>query len=92
MGVGMLSGKEFLGFLVFGLFVSWFQSFLVPNCLSFEDLPHFHFMLLINIDPIFKIFKICVDGSSSFVGARLFQKLEHQNSEVYKHNISKKCL
>ena len=36
-------------------------------------LPGFHFMFFIDIGGIFKISEICWDGSSSFVGARLFQ-------------------
>ena len=43
-----------------------------------------------DIGPIFKIFEICLDGSSSMFGARLFENvkmLEFQNYETYKHNI-----
>ena len=36
VGVGMLRGRGFLGFLVFGFKVSWFQGF--------EDLPNSHFI------------------------------------------------
>ena len=36
-------------------------------------LPNFHFMFLGNIDPKFKIFKICLNGSSSF-SAPIFSK------------------
>ena len=35
-------------------------------------LPKFHSCFLVDIDPISKIFKMCLDGSSSFVSARLF--------------------
>ena len=73
----------FLGFRVSwfrGFKASWFQSFLVLgfNISKFERLndprlPSFHFMFLIDIDPISKIFKKLSDGSTGLFGARLFQ-------------------
>ena len=46
----------------FGFVVSWFRK-----------IPSFHFMFSGGIDPISKIFKIVLRGSSSFFSARLFQ-------------------
>ena len=51
VGVGMLRGAEdsltgdFLGFLVYGLLVSWFWIFLASKFQGFKDLSSFHFML-----------------------------------------------
>ena len=53
--------------------------------------PKIHFMLLVDIGPIFKILKKCVDGSSSCFGARLFgkcQKFVFPNPHISKNNIS----
>ena len=47
---------------------------------------------LIAIDPIFKILKNLSDGSSGFVGARLFHFSKHvfQDSEISQNNILRK--
>ena len=95
MGVGILRGRGFLGFLVswflavlvswfHSFLVSWFQSFLVSKFLgflvskflgikaakfqSFNDpiLPKSISCFLVHIDPIFKMFKFVLHGSSSF--------------------------
>ena len=53
-------------------------------------LPNAHFIFLQDIDPTAKIFKMLLDGSSSFVGARLFQNwhfVGSQNFEIYKNNL-----
>ena len=45
----------------------------------------------IDIELISKIFKIVLDGSPGFVGARLFEKckiLDFRKSEIYKNNIN----
>ena len=55
-------------------------------------LPNFHFMFLIDIDPISKIFEILLDGYSSFVGARLFENRQHfefQKMRFIKHMFLK---
>ena len=56
------------------LLASWFQNLLVSKFQSFNDtiLPKFHCMFLMDIDPISKSSKISLDGSSGFIGARLF--------------------
>ena len=56
-------GSKLLVFVWF--FVSWF--------LGFKDLTNFPVVFQEEIDPISKIFKILLHGSSGFVGARLFQ-------------------
>ena len=76
---------RFLGFLV-----SSFQSFKVSKTLKhltfLEDiepiLPNFPFMFFNDIDPIFKMFKEILDGSSGFPGPRLFQKTKTTNSKI----------
>ena len=55
-------------------------------------LQNVHFVFLIDIDLIFKIFKILMDGSSSFFGARPFQhchKLGLPNNEIVNTLFSK---
>ena len=90
LGVDMLTGaedslawkwKRFLGFLVFGFLVSWFYQMSI-SC-SLED-----------IGPISKIFEISLDESSSFVGARLFEKCQHVGCPTILHlgNIFSKML
>ena len=64
------------GSLVFGFLVSWFEKTLMFSKDICDMLPNFNFMILIDIDPISKIFKIVLDGSSGLLGARLFQKCQ----------------
>ena len=45
-----------------------FQSLIISKFQSSEN----HFVCLIDTDSIFKLFKNCLDGSSEFVGACLF--------------------
>ena len=59
----------------FGLLVSK-RSFMFSKDICYIS-PNYHFMILIEIDPISKIFVILLDGPSSFVGARLFEKLQN---------------
>ena len=72
------------GFMVYGFMVLWFYGFVVLWLYGFVVLWLYgflvskiyktkHFMFLIDIGPISMIPKICLDGSSSFVGACLFQ-------------------
>ena len=84
-GFPYLKIKKFLGFLVSRILGFLVSEFLVfkdsPNPLMFVKdicsvLPNVHFMFLEDIDKIFKIFKMLLDGSSGFVGARLFQNFE----------------
>ena len=68
----LLENKKGLRFLAFGFLVSWvcvscFVGFLVSKSYQMSIS-----CLLKDIDPIPKIFKIFFNGSSSFVGARLF--------------------
>ena len=65
----------FVGFLVswfLGFKVYWFLGFKTSKFQGFNDpiLPNVPFMFLIDIDLISK-FKILLDGSSRFIGARL---------------------
>ena len=56
--------------------VSKFQGFKIPLMLLKNIgsiLLISHYMFLIDIDPISKVFKILLDGSSEFVGASSFQ-------------------
>ena len=72
LGIPLLENRKvywFIGFFFFGggFLVSWFDSF------SFKDLLNFHFMFLEHDDLISKFFKILLDGSPSFFGARIFE-------------------
>ena len=66
------------------LLVSWFQSFVVSKVLgfkvswfrSFKDLPIVISSLLEENDPISQNFKELLDGSSGFIGARLFENFK----------------
>ena len=80
-------GFLFFGFLVVGFLISRIIGFLVSEFLGFlvskiqnplmclkdilSIIPKSHFMFLIDIDPISKIFKN-IDGFAGFFGARLF--------------------
>ena len=70
--VSWFLGLWFLGFLVFGFLVF---GFLVSKFQSFNDpiLPSFHFMCLIDMDLISKMFKNLLDSYSGLLGVRLFQ-------------------
>ena len=71
VGVGMLRGKGFLGFLV-----SKFLGFKVVWLLGYDVSKIYQIRiscLLEDIEPISKIFKILLDGSAGLFGARLFQ-------------------
>ena len=104
--IGNRKVSWFLGFSVsqcLGSLVAWFLGFGVSKFLSFIDSKNcnvfkrdwFHiakivFHIFIDIDLISKIFKILLDGSSGFVGARLFQKCQRlgfPNFEIYKNTL-----
>ena len=56
------------------------------------DVPKQSFHVFRNILVHIQDFEIVLDGSSSFVGARLFgnaNKLQFHNFEIYTHNIKK---
>ena len=71
--------------MVSWLLASWFQSFLVAKFLGFLVLEFLGFKVSkiykisipcsLDIDFIFNIFKKCLEGSSGFDGAHLFQKI-----------------
>ena len=61
----------FYGFMVLDLMVVWFYGFLVARI---YQVPISCFLM--DLEPISKVFKISLDGSSGFVGARLFQNRE----------------
>ena len=104
LGIPLLEnekGLRCLGFLVSRILeflVSWFQSFLVSRCRrrfkkSF-GVPYYQIPIscfLIDIGLISKIFKIILNGSSGFYGARLFQNRQifkcFQNLEIYKNDL-----
>ena len=67
-------GFLFVGFLVFGFLVPKIENLLTfpKDILSISSISHF--MFLIDTDLISKISKSFFDVSSSFVGARLFEK------------------
>ena len=63
----------------FSFKVSKFQSFNFLNFQRFKvsKVHKFHFMFFIDIDPISKIFKNLLDGSSGFIGPRLSQHFQN---------------
>ena len=77
VGIGMLRGRGwFLVSWCLGFLVSWFRSFLVSKFLGFKASKIYKIIcscFLEDTDPISKIFKILLNGSSGLVGARLFQ-------------------
>ena len=87
IGVIHFLASKFLGFKDSWCFFSWFRSFRV--LLIFND-PYYQNIiscLLEDIHPIFKILKHLLDGSSSFLSARLFncfEILDFQNVEIHK--------
>ena len=87
MGIPLVENKKaswFIGFLVFDCCFS-FYGFLVSRFYQFSTS-----CFREDIDPISKMFSISLDGSSDFVGARLFQNRQKQgfpNLETYKNNI-----
>ena len=65
------------------------SCFLVDIC---PILPKCHACFLVDIRPISQNFKICLNGSSSFVGARLSDFLKHvdiQDFEIFTNSIFK---
>ena len=89
----MLRGRGVLGFLAswslgflvcwfLGLLVSRFPGFKVPEFQSFKVSTISCYQISIScfledIDLIFKIFKISLDGSAGFSGSRLFQNWQN---------------
>ena len=102
--VSWFLGFRFLGFLLFGLLVSWllvpwFGCFLVSKCQKAFNcflkilVPYYQTHISCfweDIDLISKNFKIVLDGSSGFFGARLFgncTKSWFSIFKVYKTNM-----
>ena len=98
VGVGMLRGIPLLenkkGFLVFGF------GFLVSkNVLCFQNIFVTYYQMsiscfLIDMKYISKILEILLDGSSSFVGARLFEKCQNVGCQKFsdmKNNMFLRC-
>ena len=96
----MLRGRG-LGFLVswfLGFLVSWLLGFRVSLFLGFRVslIPYYQNIIscfLADIDPIFKIPKNLLDGSSGFVGPVFSTSLtvfDLQAFEISKHDIFKK--
>ena len=69
---------------LYGFMAVWFYGFLVSQNYQMSMSCY-----LIDVCPMSMIFKILLNGCSSFVGARLFENvniLDFQNFEIYKNN------
>ena len=82
---------SFLGFLMskfLGFKVSWLRGFIKVAMIPYYQ--DYISCFLGDLDPIFEVFKVLLDGSSRFVGARffgIFKLFDVQNFDVSKNNI-----